>query len=322
MEKEKSNADRLVIRNLKEDEIDKAESLVRLAFGTFLNIPDPLQNPAKRRMIAHRFFQNPQNVIRGFIDGELVGINVLSIWGSFAFFGPLAVRPDLWDSGVGSKLVDYSVRIFEKLGIVNLGLFTFADSPKHLGLYHKFGFHSRFLTPLMEKKIDVRGDETKFDKFSSLDASERKIVLNEIRDLTNELHQGLDLSSEIELVDKFELGDTILLYRRQSELVGFGVCQYGENTEAGLDRCYVKFGASRSGLDSAKYFDELLSACESISARFKANTLEAGVNLSNDDSFDIMLKRGFQVLFVGVAMQKPNEPAFLRSGNFVMSDWR
>src|SRR5579862_4338331 len=86
-------ADKILIRDLRQDEIEKAESLVRLAFGTFLRIPDPLENPRNRQMILHRFRNDPKNILAAELNGEMVATNVLTIWGSFAFFGPLTVRP-------------------------------------------------------------------------------------------------------------------------------------------------------------------------------------------------------------------------------------
>ena len=40
-----------MIRALKEEEIEDAERIVRLAFGTFLEIPNPLANPLR---VGHR----------------------------------------------------------------------------------------------------------------------------------------------------------------------------------------------------------------------------------------------------------------------------
>jgi len=317
LDRGKIAAERLVIRELGQVDIEKAEDLVRLAFGTFLHIPDPLENPEKKSMIAHRFHQNPGNVIAAYLDGELVGSNILTRWGSFAFLGPLTVRPDLWNAGVGTRLVDEAMKSFSKNGVENLGLFTFPDSPKHQGLYHKFGFCSRFLTPLMQKAINNSGEKN-FEMFSSFHGDERDSVLQKASDLTNSLHPGLDLSSEIQLVDDLKLGETVLLFE-QSKLIGFAICQSGADTEAGEGRCYVKFGAVRS---PGRDFNDLLSACESYGTQRGASALEAGVNLSHDKAFDIMLRRGFQIMFIGVAMQKPNEPAHNRSENFVMDDWR
>jgi predicted N-acetyltransferase YhbS len=324
MNKEKNLTKKLVTRTLREDEIEKAEELVRLAFGTFLNVPDPLENSSQRRMIAHRFHQDPRNVLAAILDGELVGTNVLTRWGSFAFFGPLAVKPELWDSNIGTQLVKEALAQFVSYRVSNLGLFTFSDSPKHLGLYHKFGFCSRFLTPLMEKKIEAPSAERAepFQTFANLDQEKREFILLKLRDLTNTLHPGLDLTSEIKLVEARKMGDTVILMNERSQPVGFAIIQSGANTEAGLDRCYVKFGATLSGLEGAKYFGRLLSACEDFAHEKKAEVLEAGLNLSHSEAFELMLARNYRISFIGVSMLKPNEPAHEREGTFVMDDWR
>ena len=72
-------------------------------------------------------------------------------WGTVGFFGPLSVRPELWDQGVASRLMQATVALFDRWGTAHAGLFTFAHSPKHHGLYQKFGFWPRFLTPVMTK---------------------------------------------------------------------------------------------------------------------------------------------------------------------------
>lgn len=322
--KKEKNIDGLILRNLRVDEIDQAERLVRIAFGTFLGFPDPSANPSKRQMILHRFNQDPRNVLAAMLNGELVGTNILSKWGSFAFFGPLTVRPDLWDAGIGTILVRKAVEHFAAQGVRNLGLFTFSNSPKHLGLYHKFGFCSRFLTPIMELPVDQMGSNSidGCKMFSNLNESEKQNALGSICELTDELYPGLEVSSEIRLTDEFKLGDTLLIKSDDTSdnLAGFAVCQSGAKTEAGLDRCYVKFAAVRPGC--AKDFERLLTACQSYAAVKGVEAVEAGINLSHDKGFDIMLKIGFRVDFIGVAMQKPNEPAHCRPENFVIDDWR
>ena len=91
--------------------------------------------------------------------GELVGSNFVTNWGSVGFFGPLSIRPDLWDRGVAKRLVESTIKLFEKWGTKHVGLFTFSHSPKHLGLYQKFGFWPWFLTAVMSKPIDVAMDK-------------------------------------------------------------------------------------------------------------------------------------------------------------------
>ena len=118
------------------------------------------------------------------------------------------------------------------------------------------------------------------------------------------------------------LGDTLVIFDEASSPAGFAICQSGVNTEAGIDRCYVKFGAILPGSLAGHYFEKLLLAIEGYATQKKVEALEVGVNLSHTDAFDLMLARKYRIAFIGVAMQKPNEPAHERSGTFVMDDWR
>ena len=82
-------------------------------------------------------------------DGRLIGSNMLTRWGSFAFFGPLTVLPEYWNRGVAQLLLDATVKTFAKQGLKRTGLFTFPHSTKHVGLYQKFGYWPGYLTSLM-----------------------------------------------------------------------------------------------------------------------------------------------------------------------------
>jgi hypothetical protein len=87
-------------------------------------------------------------------NGKFAGSNVATNWGSFGFFGPLTVLPELWKRQI-ERLLGPTVDLFEKWGMRETGLFTFAHSPKHIGLYQQFGYWPRFLTAIMSKAVTV-----------------------------------------------------------------------------------------------------------------------------------------------------------------------
>jgi len=86
----------VTVRPLRERDLDDADRIFRLAFGTFLGLPDPSRFGGDTDFIRSRWRANPEGVFAAEIDGTLVGSNFATRWGSFAFFGPLTVRPDLW----------------------------------------------------------------------------------------------------------------------------------------------------------------------------------------------------------------------------------
>jgi GNAT superfamily N-acetyltransferase len=88
---------------------------------------------------------------------KLVGSNFKASWGSVGFFGPLTAHPDYWDKGVARSLMEPTMQLFSKWNTNHSGLFTFAQSPKHVSLYQKYGFWPYFLTAVMSKAVNPNG---------------------------------------------------------------------------------------------------------------------------------------------------------------------
>jgi hypothetical protein len=70
------------------------------------------------------------------------------------------------------------------------GLFTFAHSPKHIALYHEFGFWARFLTAIMSKPVSPISQVTEFSRYSEVPACERAACLTACRELTDTVYEG------------------------------------------------------------------------------------------------------------------------------------
>ena len=239
-------AGKVAVRPLREDELDEADRIVRLAFGTFLGLPDPLAFMGDAGFVRTRWRADPAAAFAAEVGGELVGSNFAANWGSFGFFGPLTVRPDLWDRGVARRLLEPTMALFERWGTRHVGLFTFPQSPKHLGLYQAFGFWPRFLTPVMSKAVGGRRDAAGWSGYSAVPEREREGYLGACRELTDAIYGGLDLTGEIRAVQAQGLGETVLVGGGE-RLDGFAVCHCGPGTEAGGGACFVKFGAARPG---------------------------------------------------------------------------
>jgi GNAT superfamily N-acetyltransferase len=313
----------VTIRSLREKDLPEADRIVRLAFGTFLGMPDPLQFMGDAEYVRTRWLADPSAVFGAELGGELVGTNFATRWGSVGFFGPLTIRPDLWDRGIAQQLLRPTMDLFEKWKIRHAGLFTFANSTKHVSLYQKFGFWPRFLTALMELPIDPQPApiSTRWARFSDLSVGDKQLCVQACRKLTNSIYEGLDVEREIRAVDSQRLGDTVLTWGG-GELAGFAVCHAGPGTEAGSEKCYVKFAAVRSGPNAAKEFRRLLDAGREFARSRAAKTLTAGVNLSRLDAYREMLQAGFRTTSQGVAMQRNADPGYNRPEVFLIDDWR
>jgi predicted N-acetyltransferase YhbS len=310
---------RTLVRTMQERDIDAARAIVRIAFGAFIGVPDPSTFAADKDHIGTRWKANPEAALVAEIEGAVVGSNMASNWGSFGFFGPLTVKPELWNRGVAQNLLVATVDLFDQWKLKEAGLFTFAQSARHVHLYQKFGFWPRFLTAIMEKPVGAR--QGGHIKFSGLKDSEKRQVLDEARSLTGSILDGLDVTREISAVDQQRLGDTVLLWGGDT-LDGLAVCHCGEGTEAGVHCCYVKFAAVRSGKNAEAAFQQLLHGCEALAAERGLARLEAGVNFGRSRAYRKMLDLGFRTTIQGVAMHRDDSPAYNRPEVYVVDDWR
>jgi GNAT superfamily N-acetyltransferase len=326
------------IRLLKENDLPEADRIFRLAFGTFLGY----DFFGDADYIKTRFYSNPLAAYAAEVnDGMLVGSNFTANWGSVGFFGPLTIHPDYWSQGIAKRLMEPTMQLFSKWNIKVAGLFTFANSPKHIHLYQKFDFWPRFLTAIVSKEVTKLGNNgasnLKWSKYSE-EVSEHtykdeKHLLEECSKLTNSIYEGLNLETEIRSVKKQSLGDTILLWRQKghddsnyndedSSLIGLAVCHCDAGSEAGSNTCYIKFGAVKPGPSARSDFENLLKVCEIFAVEHGVTHLTAGVNSARHQAYTKMLSNGFRIDTLGVAMQKGNDEGYNQPDTYIIDDWR
>lgn len=311
------------VRNLREADLALADEIFRVAFGTHLRLPEPRRFGGDADYVRTRWKASPSSAFAAELDGQLAGSNFATRWGSFAFFGPLSIRPDLWDRGIGRRLVEPVVARFDEWRATHRGLYTFADSPKHHALYQKFGFYPRCLTALLARGIaPYAPSPAEVRRFSDLAAGERSAWLERCRELTGSIYEGLDVAAEILAVADQGLGDTLLLDPQATRLSGLAVCHLGAGSEAGSGVGYVKFAALRAGPQAERWLVRLLEACEALAGSRGATCLVAGVNLARERAYRALLAHGFRAAVVGVAMESGGDTGHNRPDVYVLDDWR
>ena len=310
---------------MEEKDLQEADRIIRLAFGTFMGHDDPENYRSDARYANPRYNADSSASFVAESDGKIMGSNFGLHWGSVGIFGPLTVHPEFWDKGVGSKLMEPVMRCFKKWKVTHSGAMTFANSPKHINLYRKFGYHPRFLIQFMSKKIEsqtiIPSSKFTWAKYSEYDENQDK-YLEVCKQVANTVYPGLDLKLEIKAVDKMNLGETVILFDAKKEMVGFAICHCGINTESGNDKCYVKFGAVKSNSNAQDNFMNLLKACEELAITKGLSILTGGVNAGRYNAYQSMLNQNFSIDFLGVSLHQPNNDAFNIADRYVIDDWR
>jgi len=310
-----------VVDRLRESELAEAARIVRHAFGTFIGVPD-LDTFWTDRDYVHGRWRAPH--VAAFAarsDDRLVGSNFAVRWGSVGYFGPLTVDPAFQGQGASHALLARTMDAFDAWGTHQVGLFTFAHSAKHVGLYQKYGFHARFLTAVMATPAVRRPSNAAWTRFSALAPAEREEALRACRDVAETLYPGLDLTDEIRTVTAEGLGDTVIVENAQG-VAAFAIGHYGPRSEAGAGNCLIKFGAVRDTPTAGQDFLNLLDAAEALAADAGMPTLLVGMNLARIEAYRQLVARGFRTAIQGVAMHRGNEPGYCRPGIYVIDDWR
>lgn len=308
------------VRPLAAEDLDEADWICRVAFGTFLGVPEPEKFFGDADMVRTRWRADPGAGLAAELDGRLAGSNFAANWGSVGFFGPLTVAPEYWDRAIAQRLLDATMDLFAARETRHVGLFTFAQSAKHVGLYQKYGFWPRFLTAVMSSPVNPHSRSGSI-RLSGIGGEDLAGVLTAVGELTDAVYPGLDLSREIQAVRTQRLGDTVLI-DDGAGLQGVAICHVGPGTEAGSGTCYVKFGAVRPGPDAERVFGLLIDACHGLAAERGASVLVAGANAGRDRAWRALAGRGFRRDFQGVTMHRPNEAGYSTSDSYVIDDWR
>jgi GNAT superfamily N-acetyltransferase len=315
---------RVKIGLLKKAELAEADRILRVAFGTFLGLPNPAEFMGDRDLLISRWHGPHVEVLAARQDGRLIGTNVITQWGSFGFFGPLTILPEFWDRGVAQLLLQATEKTFDKRGVKRAGLFTFAASAKHVGLYQKFGYWPGYLTALMAHTPKADTQQTAHGAatvhLSTLRKTGWEEAIAACARLTGRIDKGLDLSAEIRSLLKQKTGEVILTYTRNA-LDGFAICQHGPGSEGGTKTCYIKFAAARGGAGAGERFERLLDACDEF-ALTRGASLEAGMNLAREDAYRRMRLHGYRAFGQGVSMQRPHVAGHNRADAYVIDDWR
>ena len=106
------------------------------------------------------------------------------------------------------------------------------------------------------------------------------------------------------------LGETVLLHDGQ-DLVGFAVCHCGPGTEAGNQKCYVKFAAVKPGAVAEARFDQLLDVSRLIEGRLELRPEQVDLQALVIEAIDLMRESATQA----------GSPVLLRLVPEVVGQW-
>ena len=294
---------------------------MRLAFGTFLGAPDPRCRVRRRRDGPPALRSRAELGLCGGDRWRAGWLELRDTVGQLRVHraGDRAARSlGPWYRGP----VDAAGRGSPGwVAVRQSALFTFPHSPKHIGLYQKFGFWPQYLTPVLEQAVAPNGGRG-YSTYSSLPDAERPDVLGACQRVTGAIFRGSRRGAQKRSV-RFgaqALGDTVLIHD-DSQLVGFAVCPLGRR-RGGKRRLLPQV---RRGAPRARRGERFRAAARRVRGargRTRPCANSGGRQCRPPDAYRRLLGRGYRVSFEGVIMQRPNEHGYCRPDVYAIDDLR
>ena len=141
-------------------------------------------------------------------EGRLAAFNMAHLSGVEGWMGPLAVRPQLQGSGLGTRIVREAITWLERRGAAIIGLETMPRTVENIGFYSGLGFVPGHLTISMVKELEV-GPLPQVASQRMPAAGESRVgPLEAARALTDRLGPGVDYTRELALTEDLAMGGT------------------------------------------------------------------------------------------------------------------
>jgi predicted N-acetyltransferase YhbS len=322
------------IRRIRKGDLTRVRDVIEHAFGDVLERQlgsRPRSVFGGAQYVHHRWLMDPWGCFVAEEDSaKIVGAALAITWGSVGILGPVAVLTSSQNQTVGQELLRAVDGFFEENKAALQGVVTYPTSPKHLHLYHKFGYKPKGLQAIMSRVAERRERPPAAKtarvpltvrKFSTLEEAKKKAALARVHRITGAICRGLDVSKEIEIVDGLALGDTLLLERGR-DLAGFAVYHTPGVSEAPAGTLYVKFLAINPEEARVDTLVELVTAVEDVATELGLARVILPVYLRYWQAYGTLVTCGYRVDFTVVRMQRGRQEDYEDPSHLVLDDWR
>ena len=323
------------VRRVRKSDLSRARDVIELTFGDFFERQlgtRPRQPFGGAQYVHHRWLMEPWGCFVAEEDGgKIVGTALAVAWGSVGVVGPIAVLTNHQNQKIAQQLLRAVQEFFDENKVTLQGLSSYPTSPKHLALFHKFGFRPKSLLAVMSRTLE-RGPGKSLPprtakpgltvrRYSTLEEARKKATLARMHRITGAICRGLDLSKEVEIVDGLALGDTLLL-ERERDVVGFAVYHTPGVSEAPIGTLYVKCLVIDPADRRVEHLEQMIGALEELAHELGLQRVIVPVYLRYAVAYATLIRLGYQVDLTMVRMQRGKQEDYEDSTHLVLDDWR
>ena len=329
------------VRRVRKGDLTRVKDVLEQTFGDFLERQlgtRPRQAFGGAQYVHHRWLMEPWGCFVAEEDGAKIVGTILAVnWGTVGILGPVAVLTHYQNQTIGQQLIRAVEEFFDENKVTLQGAVTYPTSPKHLLLYHRFGYKPKSLTAVMTRVLDRPGatrppgvavvkpppKPTGFTvrRYSSLEEAKKKATLARLHRITNAVCRGLDVGKEVEIVDGLALGDTLLLERGR-DLLGFAIYHTPGVSEAPAGALYVKYLALDPQHKKVEYLEHFVGAIEELAHELGLARVIVPVYVRYHTAYSTLVRAGYEIEFTMVRMQRGKQEDYEDPSHLVLDDWR
>jgi hypothetical protein len=249
---------------------------------------------------------------------QLLAFNVAHRSGAEGWMGPLAVRTDRQEMGLGRTIVSAAIEWLRNEGVTTIGLETMPRTVENIGFYGRLGFVPGYLTVTMSGEASRRRVAGGSVLLGRLDAADRNALIERCRVRVDQSAPGYDFTRQIELTHELGLGDTVVL-ERGGEVVGFSIWHAAP---LAAERHSEELRVLKLFAESRATFERLMLTLEGLAAREHLPRVAVRMQSAQTAAYQILIERGYRIRWTDLRMTLDGFPeAKLPRGEVLLSNW-
>ena len=247
--------------------------------------------------------------------GEIAAFNVAHASGKEGWMGPLAVRPDLQDAGLGKTVVTSAADWLERAGCSTIGLETMPRTMDNIGFYSALGYEpgKMTITATLDAAAAVRAPEL----LGRLSPRGQDDAIAECLALTQSLIPGWDFSRELRLTQDLALGETVLL-REREQLVGFALCHSIPLVEG---RPLEELRVLKMAVSNESALPAMVVGLQEVARRKHARRVAIRAQTEYLGAYRWLVEHGGRVRWTDLRMTRAERSEPRARGGVVWSNW-
>jgi GNAT superfamily N-acetyltransferase len=251
-------------------------------------------------------------------DDQLLAFNIAHRSGAEGWMGPLAVRPDRQEQGIGRTIVQTAIDWLVAQGATTVGLETMPRTVDNIGFYSRLGFAPQHLTVTVTGDTAHRKLEDKAIRVGELPPAERTAMIGRCRERLQQSVPGYDYSREMELTAEIGLGDTVVVTGPHG-IAGFAVF-HSAALPAG--RPAEELRVLKLFSDSTPSFLRVITALEACAHSGRLQRVAIRCQTGYGAAYASLVERGYRVRWTDLRMTlRGRSEGAVPRGEILFSNW-